>query len=158
MPITCTGGRLRCFNPYCTDRFTMVATLFQFSPYWRSVPCQLNSRASTATALDSAWVNRRPRLGPRKDLYPNPASWTFHSPRTVAQFQSQLPHGEIAALSFFANVMNLQASLSADPAAQQPPPEPVDPHQHALARLFHPGHGMDFQTQLFSDKGLNEHL
>ncbi len=32
MPITCTGGRARCFNPYLTARFTMVATLFQFSP------------------------------------------------------------------------------------------------------------------------------
>src|SRR5215468_6462039 len=100
----------------------------------------------------------RPRLGPRKVLYPNPASWTFHSPRTVAQFQSQLPHGEIAPLSFLPNVMNLQAPLPANPAAQQPPPEPVDPHQHALVRLFHLGHGMGFQTQLFSDKGLNEHL
>src|SRR5438045_7023777 len=54
--------------------------------------------------------------------------------------------------------MNLQASLSANPAARQPPPEPVDPHQHALVGLYHPSHGMGFQTQLFSDKGLNEHL
>ena len=58
MPITCTGGRVRCCSPYCTARFTIVATLFQFSPYWRAVPCQLNSRASTATALDSAVVTR----------------------------------------------------------------------------------------------------
>ena len=58
MPITCTGGRLRFFNPYCTVRFTMVATLFQFNPYWRAVPCQLNSRASLATAFDSAVVTR----------------------------------------------------------------------------------------------------
>jgi hypothetical protein len=54
MPITCTGDRLRCFKSYCTDHFTMVATLFQFSPYSRAVPCQLNSRASMATALDRA--------------------------------------------------------------------------------------------------------
>ena len=58
MPITCTGGRARYFNPYRTARFTIVATLFQFSPYARAVPCQLNSRASTATALASAVVTR----------------------------------------------------------------------------------------------------
>jgi hypothetical protein len=58
MPIACTGGRFRCFSPYCTARFTIVATLFQFSPYSRAVPFQLNSRASTATALDSAVVTR----------------------------------------------------------------------------------------------------
>src|ERR1017187_7371802 len=38
MPMTCTGGRARFFNPYCTARFTMLATLFQFKPYWRAVP------------------------------------------------------------------------------------------------------------------------
>src|SRR5215469_3349031 len=58
MPMACTGGRARCFNPYCPARFTIVATLFQFSPYSRAVPFQLNSRASTATALDSAVVTR----------------------------------------------------------------------------------------------------
>src|SRR5664280_2946538 len=52
--MTCTGGRGRFSNPYFTVRFTIVATLFQFSPYCRAVPCQLNSRASFATALDSA--------------------------------------------------------------------------------------------------------
>jgi hypothetical protein len=35
-----------------------VATLFQFNPYSRAVPCQLNSRANTATALASAVVTR----------------------------------------------------------------------------------------------------
>ena len=52
----------------------------------------------------------------------------------------------------------LQASAAANPATQQPTAEPVDVHQHALAGLFHPGHRMGFQTQLLSDKGLNEHL
>src|SRR5215472_17880672 len=54
--------------------------------------------------------------------------------------------------------MNVPASLPANPAAQQSPAEPVDPHQHALVRLFHLGHGVRFQTQLFSDKSFNEHL
>src|SRR5580700_5494668 len=54
MPMTCTGGRVRCFNPYCTARFTIVATLFQFTPYWRAVPCQLNARASRATSFERA--------------------------------------------------------------------------------------------------------
>jgi hypothetical protein len=31
-------------------------------------------------------------------------------------------------------------------------------HQHALGGLFHLGHRVGFQTQLFSDKGLYEHL
>src|ERR1035438_6256351 len=56
--MTWTGGRDRFFSPYCTARFTMVATLFQFSPYWRAVPCQLNSRANWATALARAVVTR----------------------------------------------------------------------------------------------------
>src|ERR1039457_5566438 len=58
MPMTWTAGRARCCKPYFTARFTMVATLFQFNPYWRAVPCQLNSRASVATAFDSAVVTR----------------------------------------------------------------------------------------------------
>src|ERR1035437_7276791 len=56
--MTWTGGRARFFNPYCTARFTIVATVFQFSPIWRAVPCQLNSRVSLATALDRAVVTR----------------------------------------------------------------------------------------------------
>src|ERR1039457_3236754 len=45
-------------QPYCTARFTIVATLFKSKPYWRAVPCQLNSRASRATPLDKAVVTR----------------------------------------------------------------------------------------------------
>src|SRR5205823_13375682 len=70
----------------------------------------------------------------------------------------QLPHGEIAPLPLFADIVNLQTSLPANPAAQKPPAEPIDVHQHALVGLFHFGHGMSFQTQLFSDKGFYEHL
>src|SRR5437588_623148 len=55
MPIMCTGGRARCFSPYCTARFTIVATLFQFSPYSRAVPFQLNSRANPVTV----WAFKR---------------------------------------------------------------------------------------------------
>src|ERR1700680_4917247 len=153
-----TGGRARFRRPYSTARFTIVATLFQFSPYWRAVPCQLNSRASTATALDSAVVTRAHGSAQGQSSTPTPPRGQSPPPWTVAQFQSQLPHRDITPLSFFADVMNLQASLPANPAAQQPPPEPVDPHQHALVRLLHLGYGMGFQTQLFSDKGLNEHL
>jgi hypothetical protein len=61
MPMPCTGGRLRCFHPYCTARFPRVAaTLFQFSPYSRAGPCQLNSRASTATLSARAVLNLAP--------------------------------------------------------------------------------------------------
>jgi hypothetical protein len=41
--------------PYSTAP-TIVAKLFQVSPYQRSVPCQLNSCATTATASDRAVV------------------------------------------------------------------------------------------------------
>jgi hypothetical protein len=54
--------------------------------------------------------------------------------------------------------VHLPASLSANPAAQQPAAKPVDEDQHGVIGLFHLGHSMSFQTQLFSDKGLNEHL
>src|SRR5215467_3414556 len=110
MPMACTGGRLRCFSPYCTARFTIVATLFQFSPYSRAVPCQLNSRASTATALDSAVVTRAHGSAPGKFFHPYSAAGAFHPARTIAQLQGQLPHREIAPLSLFSNVVNLQAS------------------------------------------------
>ena len=99
-----------------------------------------------------------PGLRPRKVFHPYPAARTLHSPRAVAQFQWQLPHGEIAPLPLFADIVNLQTSLPANPAAQKPLAEPIDVHQHALAGLFHFGHGMSFQTQLFSDKGFYEHL
>ena len=100
----------------------------------------------------------RPRLGPWKVFHPHSAAGTLHPARTVAQFQGQLPHREIAPLSLSPNIVNLQASLSANPAAQEPLSQPVDIHQHALGGLFHLGHAMSFQMQLFSDKGLYEHL
>src|SRR6266581_1500602 len=77
MPMTCTGGRVRCFNPYCTARFTMVATLFQFKPYWRAVPCQLSSRASRATALDRAVVTRAHGSAQGKVLHPHATAGTL---------------------------------------------------------------------------------
>jgi hypothetical protein len=56
-----------------------------------------------------------------------------------------------------ANIVNLQASLPANSAAQEPLSEPVNPHPHALLGLFHFGYGVSFQMQLFSDKGFYEH-
>jgi hypothetical protein len=52
----------------------------------------------------------------------------------------------------------LQASLSADAAAQEPLAQPLDVHHHAFVGFLHFRHGMSFQMQLFSDKGLYEHL
>src|SRR6516165_10335588 len=100
----------------------------------------------------------RPRLGPRKVFHPHSAPWALHPARTVAQLQGELPHRKIAPLSLRTNVVNLQASLSAYPAAQEPLSQPVDMHQHVLVGLFHLSHGMSFQMQLFSDKRLYEHL
>src|ERR1017187_6249189 len=94
--MTCTGGRGRFSNPYFTVRFTIVATLFQFSPYCRAVPCQLNSRASFATALDSAVVTRAHGSAHGKSSTRTPH--LGHSTRRgpVAQFPWQFPHGQVA--------------------------------------------------------------
>jgi hypothetical protein len=54
--------------------------------------------------------------------------------------------------------VHFQASLPANPAAQKPLAQPVNVHQHVLVGLFHIGHGVGFQTQLFSDKSFYEHL
>ena len=48
--------------------------------------------------------------------------------------------------------------MSADAAAQQSLAQSLDVNHHALVGLLHFGHGMSFQTQLFSDKGFYEHL
>jgi hypothetical protein len=76
----------------------------------------------------------------------------------VAKFQRQLPHRQIAPLPLFADIVNLLASLAANSAAQESLAKPVDVHQHALVALFHLGHAMRFQTQLFSDKGFYEQI
>src|SRR5208337_3897413 len=89
---------------------------------------------------------------------PHPASGTLYPARAVAQFQTQLPQGQVAPLPLSSDVVNLHTSLSANPATQEPPAQSVDVHQHARIAFFHPGHGVGFQTQLFSDKGLYEHL
>jgi hypothetical protein len=51
-----------------------------------------------------------------------------------------------------------QASLPANPAAQQPIPHAVDTDNHALFTGFDFRHPVGFQAQLFSDKRFNEHL
>jgi len=91
----------------------------------------------------------RPWLRPRKVLHPHPASWAFHPARTVAQFQGQLPHGQIAPLPLCSNIVDLQASLAANPAAQESLSKPVDAHHHTLFGLFHLGHGMSFKRNCF---------
>jgi hypothetical protein len=58
----------------------------------------------------------------------------------------------------FPNIVYLKASLPANPTAQESLPQPVDVHQHAVVSLFYRDDGMNFQTQLFSDKGFYEHL
>jgi hypothetical protein len=74
------------------------------------------------------------------------------------QLQRQLAHGQISPLPPSSNVVNLAASPPTNSAAQKPLAEPVDMHHQVLVRLFHLGHRMGFQAQLFSDKGLYEHL
>jgi hypothetical protein len=54
--------------------------------------------------------------------------------------------------------VDLQASLPADPATQQPLPQSVNVNCHLLSGLFDLRHPVSFQTQLFSDKCLDEHL
>jgi hypothetical protein len=55
-------------------------------------------------------------------------------------------------LPFLSGAMHFQTSLPANPAAQKPLAQPADVHQHVLVGLFHLGHGVGVQTQLFSDK------
>jgi hypothetical protein len=54
--------------------------------------------------------------------------------------------------------MRLPAPLLAYPATQQPRPQPVDVNDHLLPGLFHFRYSVSFQSQLFSDKRLDEHL
>jgi hypothetical protein len=115
MPMTLTGGRARWRKPYATARFTMVATLFQFNPYWRAVPCQLNSRASLATAFDSAVVTRAQGSAHGKVLHPQPTPGAFDSTGAVAQFQWQFPHRQIAPFPRLAHTVHLATSLPGRP-------------------------------------------
>ena len=97
-------------------------------------------------------------------LYTLSLSGKFRTPRKMStfvnkpEFQRQLPHGEIAPRPLASDIVNLPAALAANPTAQEPLTQPVDMHQHELVGLFYPGHSMGLQTQLFSDKGLYEHL
>jgi hypothetical protein len=54
--------------------------------------------------------------------------------------------------------VDLPTSMAAYAATQQPVAEAVDGDDHLLLPLFHPGHGMGFQSQLLSDKRFYEHL
>jgi hypothetical protein len=54
--------------------------------------------------------------------------------------------------------VHLPASLPADPATQQPLPQSINVNYHLLPGLFDLRHPVSFQGQLFSDKGLDEHL
>jgi hypothetical protein len=69
MPIAWDGGRARCGSPYATARFTIVATLFQFSLYWRAPPpTQLSSRYSHGIGGRPSYP--RPRLCPGEVFHP----------------------------------------------------------------------------------------
>src|SRR5206468_35012 len=105
----------------------------------RALPTQLPGQQGHGTGQRRG--HSRPRLGRKKVFHPHSAAGTLHPARMVPQFQRQLPHGEIALLSLSPNIVNLQASLSTNPAAQESPSQPVDIHQHALVGLFHLGHG-----------------
>src|SRR5215510_7102187 len=157
MPMTGTDGRARWRRPYSTARFTIVATLFQFSPYWRAVaPTHLPRQHGHRVAQGCR--HPCPRLSPWKILHPHPAPGTLYSPRAVAQLPGQFPHGQVAPLPLLSDVVNLPASSPADPAAQEPLAQAVDVHSHALPGFFHLGHRVGFQAQLFSDKRLYEPL
>src|SRR5258705_300567 len=54
--------------------------------------------------------------------------------------------------------MHLPAPLPADPATQQPTPQPVDVNNQILLRLLHSRYRMRLQSQLLSEKRFDEHL
>ncbi len=54
--------------------------------------------------------------------------------------------------------MHLTAPVTANAATQQPPAQTIDADHHRIVLLNHLDYFMGFQSQLFSDKCLDEHL
>jgi hypothetical protein len=100
----------------------------------------------------------RPGFRPRKVLHAHSAPWALHPTGAVAQFQGQLPQRQISPVPLRSHTVDFSASLPANPAPQPSLTEPVDPDDHELARFRHLRHGVSFQSQLFSDKCLQQHL
>jgi hypothetical protein len=46
----------------------------------------------------------------------------------------------------FSDILHFPAALSAHPASQKPPAQPIDEYQHLLGGLFHLRHGVGFQA------------
>jgi hypothetical protein len=100
----------------------------------------------------------RPRLRPRKILYPHAAARTLHTPRPVPQLQRRCPHREVAPLPLPSCAVHLQAPLPANPAAQKPLSQTIDMRQHGpVLGLFHLRDGVRLQSQLLSEERLHLH-
>src|SRR4029453_5412765 len=99
-----------------------------------------------------------PRFRPGKVLHPHPAARASYPPRTVAQLQRQLPHGQVTPFPLLSPAVSLPAAPTAYPAAQQPPAQTVYAHEHELFGFLYLGYRVRFQAQLFSDKGFYQHL
>ena len=100
----------------------------------------------------------RPGFRPWKVLHAHTAPWALDPTGAVAQFQGQLPQRQVPPVPLLSHTVDLPASLPANPAPQQPLAQPVDRDDHELLGFLHLRHRVSFQSQLFSDKCLQEHL
>lgn len=100
----------------------------------------------------------RPWFGPGEFLHPNPASRTLHASRSVAPFQGQRPHRHIAPFPLRPHPMHLTAPVTAHATTQQTMAETIDVNHHRVLVLHHFSRRMGFQSELLSDKRLDEHL
>ena len=122
----------------------------------RSLPTQLARQ--NRHCIRQRRGHSRPGLGPGKVLHPYPAARALDASRMVAKLQPLLPHRQIAPFPFRSHAVDLPAPLPAYPAAQQPPAQAVDVHDHELFGVRNLGHRVRFQAQLFSDKSFYKHL
>src|SRR5271167_5024596 len=122
----------------------------------RSLPAEFPRQPCHRVAQGARYP--RPRLGPRKILHSYPTARTVYPSWPITQNQRRLSHRQVSPLPLFPNAMHVPAPAPAYPATQQPRSQTVDGNCHLLPILFHLRHPVSFQSQLFSDKRLDEHL
>jgi hypothetical protein len=131
-----------------------VATLFQFSLYWRaSLPTQLSSQYSHGIGERPSYP--RPRLSPG-EVFHTPAARALQAPRAVAQFQRQLPHGQMTPPPLFSDIVHFRCRQTLLRKSRFPSCPMYTP---ACSRQsFPPWSRYALSNPMFSDKGLYEQI